>query len=419
MTWRQTPRVPLPAVGYRARVTRTALARPLAAIVALVSISVLFWPNSGPEQAAGTTTTLSVNSSVPWVDRSTPVDEELELDYELFYERLDGVELWLEEYRGLAFREPPEVVIIADVDLFALDEDLRSQKDYPWPEYEVVLPLFGITLGEFEHLWPPTYGFEGRVVVPEDMISWQGDPSYWILSGMSLALLDDQFDVGGRLDELQRSGAPGDRYDVIRFLALGESAFLVEGYGWFLSTGSWDPGSQPCFTTGFFGMSFLYSAASRHTCELYANGGWEAVDSVHRNPPDSTAELLGVACEAGNVSPTELSAVWSEEVFAADRGALWFRLLMSQRTAGEGFPNSWCFDHQRVVERADGARMLVMDIWLATDADAEHVADAVNSVFRNADNDVDHRVVQDGSWVGIASTLDDVDLCAEFPDWCG
>ena len=42
-------------MGYGSDVNRTTVARVLAVIVALLSISVLFWPNSDPKEAAAGT----------------------------------------------------------------------------------------------------------------------------------------------------------------------------------------------------------------------------------------------------------------------------------------------------------------------------------------------------------------------------
>ena len=378
----------------------------------------LFWPNSGPEQAAGTTTTHPLNSSVPWVDRTTPVDEELEAGYVLLATRVADMQEWLEEVRGLEFRESLDLVLLDDADFEAWDRRLQDSKDY-WPEYDAVPPLLGIgePVVSPDEFWSYSYWFEGTILIPKPWVAEEIDYGALLIHDLAGALLDDHFRVGERLNELLRSGVAGDKYDVARLLAEGEGRFLTEGFGWFMAAGDWDPASLPCIREDF-NPSPVSSLGRWYVCRLFASGGWPAVDDAHRNPPQSTAEILGIACDPGEVIPTRLTASWTHEVFAAERGALWFHVLTTLRTAGPNAPNSWCFDHQRVVERADGARMFVMDIWVATSADAEQVADAANSVFRNAENDVEHLVARDGTWVGVASTLDGVDLCAELPGWC-
>jgi hypothetical protein len=67
----------------------------------------------------------------------------------------------------------------------------------------------------------------------------------------------------------------------------------------------------------------------------------------------------------------------------------------------------------------DSARILIMDIWLGTPDDAEIIeTETIDHFLTMEDPDLDALVVRDGTWVGIAVTRSDVDLCAELPGWC-
>jgi hypothetical protein len=391
-------------------VNRTTVARVLAVIVASLSISVLFWPNSAPEEAAATTTTLLVNSSVPWVDRTTPVNDEFEPSE--WERRVAVLEEWVVENRGLQFISPPRLEFQDQDSVLELSESIYAAIDLS--SYDLATPLFGPQDASSGIDWSVLYLHAPLVIQTEltEIVT-----SEYLIPRLVAELTEQHHGYREDLVRLLESGLVGDQYEALATLVIGDAFFVGSGYGFYLATGiDWEPDSG-CMQAFLVLFRSAFDAGTAYVCSLYAEGGWEAVDAAYADPPESTAEILGIACEPpADAAMTPLPR-WPV-LFYAQRGPIWFNATLGPTLGDISSISGWCADHQRVVG-TDSARILIMDIWLGTPDDAEIIeTETIDHFLTMEDPDLDALVVRDGTWVGIAVTRSDVDLCAELPGWC-
>lgn len=389
----------------------TTLRRLLIGAVVAVCVVIVFLAGTGTAPPPQSATTVP-RTTLPWVDRTTPIDADLEPSR--LAERVASLQAWLVENRGLPFLRPLDVKILHEPGREALVQELRDGKDYEWPSYSLVPPLFGVEGGPDD--WWGVTTLTDAVVVPMEIADLIF--SEVLINAIVPTLTDQHYHHLERMDSLFRSGLVGDEVDALRTLVWGDATFTSSGFGRTMATGEdWVPGGGGCLSPRILGFRSYWWAGSSYVCRLYAEGGWDRVNQAYADPPQSTAEILGIECSVENTPLTPID--WPVR-FEASRGPLWFNLMVGgdmSRVTG------WCADYQRVF--GDGSlQFLVMEIWLGSPEDAviveretrEHFA-AVREAFR-AGRGVESLVVRDGSWVGIASTLSTLDLCSQLPGWC-
>jgi hypothetical protein len=208
----------------------------------------------------------------------------------------------------------------------------------------------------------------------------------------------------------------GDEFDALRTLVIGDGMFTGAGYNFYLSTGrEWVPAEGGCLPPRTRAFRSWWSAGEDYVCRLYEEGGWARVNQAYEDPPESTAEILGIACDAGDTPMTPMPD-WPV-LFEASRGPLWFSIMLGQLGGDISGISGWCADYQRVVGTAL-SRIMVMEIWLGSPDDALIVERETLEFFAATDEELESLVVRDGAWVGIASTYSLLNLCAELPAWC-
>lgn len=379
-----------------------------------VCVVIVFLSGTGTAPPPQSATTVP-RTTLPWVDRTTPTDDDLEPS--LFEERVTSLQDWLVENRGLPFLRPLDIKVFDEHGRDALAQEIRDRKDYEWPAYDLVAPLFGVDWGPDD--WWGLWTISDSVVIPIEV----GDlvESQRLVESMLPSLTDQHFHHRERMDALMRSGRIGDELDALRTLAWGDAVFTASGFGWELATGSeWVPAAGGCLPPRTLGFNWHWGAGNAYVCRLYAEGGWNRVNEAYADPPQSTAEILGIDCA---VEHTPLTPIDWPVRFEASRGPIWLSIMLNQLGGDISGISGWCADSQRVF--GDGSlQFVVWEVWLGSSDDAaivegetrEYFA-AVRQAFRG--RTVESLVVRDGSWVGIASTRSiTLDLCAQLPGWC-
>ncbi|MEX0827123.1 MAG: hypothetical protein WD184_10290 [Acidimicrobiia bacterium] len=387
----------------------TTLRRLLIGAVVAVCVVIVFLSGTGTAPSPQTATTVPASTTLPWVDRTTPTDDDLEPS--LLEERVASIQSWLVENRGLPFLRPLDIKVFDEHGRDALAQELQDGKDYEWPSYGLVAPLFGVDWGpdDFWGLW----AISDSVVIPiegADTITSEN-----LIQSMLPSLTDQHYHHRERMDALMRSGLIGDELDALRTLAAGDAVFTASGFGWELATGSeWIPAAGGCLSPRTLGFNSNWGAGNSYVCNLYVEGGWDRVNQAYSDPPRSTAEILGIECA---VEDTTLTPIDWPVRFEASRGPIWLNIMLNQLGGDISGISGWCADHQRVLGDG-GLQFMVMEIWLGSPDDAAIVERETREFFAAADDEVESLVVRDGSWVGIASTLSTLNLCSQLPAWC-
>jgi hypothetical protein len=136
-------------------------------------------------------------------------------------------------------------------------------------------------------------------------------------------------------------------------------------------------------------LKFPYVQGLTFVFEAYMDGGWAAVDSIHRDPPRSTAELLNpevyrmrVAAAGRNDGQKQKLSRPSERLFETTLGQFHWSFLLGHE-AGSG----WASDVVSVRHGKDGATVLV-DSWWDDAREAEEFETAYREFLdgRNAPN---------------------------------
>jgi hypothetical protein len=166
------------------------------------------------------------------------------------------------------------------------------------------------------------------------------------------------------------------------------------------------------------GFDVWYEIGTAYVCQLFQQGGWELVNATYEQPPRSTAEILGIACDPVDPIVTATPTDW-DVVFDDARGPLWFGSMATTRGADMTGLSSWCADRQRIFETPGGALVMIMDIWVGNETDAELVSQAAEQVFMSTDLETVHLITRTDDWIGIASASEDLPLCELLPAWCG
>lgn len=109
-------------------------------------------------------------------------------------------------------------------------------------------------------------------------------------------------------------------------------------------------------------LKFPYVEGLAFVVDAYRQGGWPAVDAVHRDPPRSTEELVNpklyrARVERGTFAETTLSKP-SNRLFETTLGQFHWSFLLGA-DAGEG----WASDVVSVRHGAEGATVLVDSTW--------------------------------------------------------
>ncbi|MEX1208297.1 MAG: hypothetical protein WEE36_06770 [Acidimicrobiia bacterium] len=392
----------------------TTLRRLLIGAVVAVCVVIVFLAGTGTAPPPQSATTVP-RTTVPWVDRTTPTDDGLEPSF--LEGRVASLQSWLVENRGLPFLRPLDVKVFDEHGRDALAQELQDGKDYEWPSYGLVAPLFGVEWGPDD--WWGLWALSDSVVIPIEV----GDTitSENLVQSMLPSLTDQHYRHRERMDALIRSGLIGDELDALRTLVVGDASFTASGLAWELATGSeWIPAAGGCLSPRTLGFNSNWGAGNSYVCGLYVEGGWDRVNEAYADPPQSTAEILGIQCA---VEDTPLTPIDWPVRFEASRGPIWLNIMLNQLGGDISGISGWCADHQRVLGDG-GLQFLVMEIWLGSSDDAVIVERETREFFAAArqlvrgSRGVESLVVRDGSWVGIASTISTIDLCSQLPGWC-
>ncbi|HAX82297.1 MAG TPA: hypothetical protein DCY40_07015 [Actinobacteria bacterium] len=329
--------------------------------------------------------------------------------------QLASLQEWVVDARGLEFLDPVGVEWMT-----AAEAEARSALlMVGWPSFDLPFQLFGVdpSVSGDPFPWWGSYA-EGEIWINSEYEA-EVAPAELLVHELVHAVTDQHFGQSQAGLDLVAAGSYGDRFEAQHILAEGDASFVGSGYRFAMSTGGlWDPTTTFCGKVepvASIGFDAWYLAGEAYVCRLFQEGGWAAVNARYQDLP-STAEIWGIACDAGNVVPMAPPEGWVS-VFADARGPLWFANLASFRGADLSGLGSWCYDYQNIVESQDGLRVMMMDIWVDTEADADLIADAAKTIFEAAEIDVMSRVMTEGRWVGILSTLGDIDWC-DLPNWC-
>jgi hypothetical protein len=378
--------------------------------VVAVCVVIVFLSGTGTAPTPVAATTVPISTTFPWVDRTTPGADDLEPS--VLEQRVAALQPWLEETRGLRAPYPPAVRLLDADGRDAWEAARRDAAVIEWPDYELVYPFFG-RLGPDEW-WPVWTYASGTIVVEAELTELA--PSQTLVERMVPELTNWGYSHTQAMAVLLYRGMIGDEFDALRTLVIGDGMFTGAGYNFYLSTGrEWVPAEGGCLPPRTRAFRSWWSAGEDYVCRLYEEGGWARVNQAYEDPPESTAEILGIACDVLDAPMTPMPD-WPV-LFEAPRGPLWFSMMVGGDVGGDiSRIGGWCADHQRVVGTAL-SRIMVMEIWLGTEVDARIVEEETLEFFAAAE-DIESLVVRDGSWVGIASTLSTLDLCSQLPGWC-
>lgn len=378
----------------------------MAAVIA-TCVVIVFLSGTGTAPSPQSATTVP-STTVPWVDRTTP--NELDLRTSAIEERVAALQPWLEENRGLRAPHPPAVVLLDQAGRAQWESNRRSRLSVDWPDYDLVYPFFGLALGPDEWWQSETYA-TGTIVVEAEFVP-EVVLSELLIRRMTTELTNWSYSHTQAGEVLLFQKLIGDEFDALRTLVVGDAAFMASGYRYYLATGrEWAPAAGGCLPPRTRAFRGWWAAGEDYVCRLYEEGGWARVNAAYEDPPSSTAEILAIDCEVADTPMTPMPR-WPV-LFHAQRGPLWF----SQVVGGISGIGGWCADHQRVVGSGND-RIMVMEIWLGSPDDAAIVERETLDRFAAVEDEFDSLVVRDGSWVGLASTRSNLDLCAELSGWC-
>ncbi|MEO8639357.1 MAG: hypothetical protein ABI458_05530 [Chloroflexota bacterium] len=114
-------------------------------------------------------------------------------------------------------------------------------------------------------------------------------------------------------------------------------------------------------------LEFPYLSGAVFVGQLYASGGWDAVNAAYGKLPASTEQVLHLAAYANDEAPIEVdpldlwSAVGADWVQASDTTlgeawiAIWLEGIGVTRTASDGAAEGWGGDRLTVATNADGS----------------------------------------------------------------
>jgi hypothetical protein len=317
----------------------------------------------------------------------------------------------LESLRGLRFTGPVAQKTITRADLRSwLEEQLRADLSVSLEEYIAVLRTLRLIDDEpdpvarlldlyqsqvlafydprnhvYYSLDTPPPGLEAGLV-PEEVI---------VTHELMHALQDQAFEAGSKMLKVRHQWDQAMAYQA---LLEGEAtlvmlASLMESMGVDLAEAVKSEAFSSMFaaaaqmtsaadavkdTPRYFveSMTFPYLEGLKYVLTVYRDGGWEAVDRLHRNPPQATSDLL----HPGRTAP-------STPAVAPIKGALlntalgefhWRFLLGEQPAAG------WAADQVAVLKNTAGAYTVLADTRWTSDADAREFAAAVKEKFEGA-----------------------------------
>jgi hypothetical protein len=123
-------------------------------------------------------------------------------------------------------------------------------------------------------------------------------------------------------------------------------------------------------------MTFPYLEGLKFVLTAFRDGGWEAVDRLHRSPPQATSDLLHpgrTAAVAQSIAPVK-GALLNTAL-----GEFHWRFLLGEQPAA-----GWAADHVAVLKNAAGAFTVLADTRWTSDDDAKEFADAVSGKFEGA-----------------------------------
>jgi hypothetical protein len=139
-------------------------------------------------------------------------------------------------------------------------------------------------------------------------------------------------------------------------------------------------------------LTFPYEAGAAFVTQLYAAGGWDAVNAAYDQPPASTEQVLHpekyladeVPAEVAEPDPSaQLGSGW-REVEATTLGeamtAIWLEGLGTDRAEADAAANGWGGDRLSVVRGPDGGWALAWQLTWDAPAQAAEFAESYRAV---------------------------------------
>lgn len=307
-----------------------------------------------------------------------------------------------EKLRGLAFDEPPTVIVLSDADL---EERVRAMIDDDLDTIDADAALYDL-LGllppgtDLAALYRDLYGEEvvgfydgdtGELVIPADTEDLTPFEEATLVHELTHALVDEQLGMWDAFEEL----VEGDRFDeASALLALIEGdatltqllyiadlppqdqqSVLAESFGADTTTFA----TAPAFLQG--SLVFPYEAGLAFVERIHGAGGFAAVNEAYSSPPLSTEQVLTpgdypddvpvvVPAPAVDLAGYEVSSssVWGE---------LGFRLMFEQVLGGRPeAATGWAGDSYTVWTSGTKVAFAVV-VGTETPADAVELASAL------------------------------------------
>jgi hypothetical protein len=141
-------------------------------------------------------------------------------------------------------------------------------------------------------------------------------------------------------------------------------------------------------------LTFPYLEGLKFIARTYREGGWDAVDRIHRNPPRSTAELLHPELYGRLKRPADIVPLKSAR-FGTTLGEFHWKFLFGKEAAA-----GWAADRVELVKNGKGQWTVLADTRWSSSEEALQFSDAVKARFKDA------RVSQTGEVVRFAYGAD-------------
>jgi hypothetical protein len=212
------------------------------------------------------------------------------------------------------------------------------------------------------------------------------------------ALQDQHFRAGDRLLAMKGNADAQTAYQAVLegeamlvmaawlFEQLGQDLDAMVGNDALLTSLSMmselNPG-VPEGTPAYFveGLKFPYLAGLRLVLMAYRRGGWEAVDSLHKNPPASTEQVLHAEkffAKAAEVVPAHIPPQKNKNLMTDTMGEFGWRFLLGEEAA-----SGWGGDSVQVREGAGGALSVSIETIWDTEEDARQFAAAYEHLLKS------------------------------------
>jgi hypothetical protein len=126
-------------------------------------------------------------------------------------------------------------------------------------------------------------------------------------------------------------------------------------------------------------LEFPYLAGSEFVTQLYATGGFAAVDETWADPPRSTEQVLHYAAYVDDEAPVEVtgpsigetSAISTETVFGEAMTAIWLAALGVPQVDADAAAAGWGGDWIAAATAGEGGLVLVFNTAWDTPVDAD------------------------------------------------